>query len=34
MLREDPEYRAKVEAVEAARRQRVQDLRSAEQPII
>ncbi|WP_018762365.1 hypothetical protein [Arthrobacter sp. 135MFCol5.1] len=34
MLREDPEYRAKVEAVEAARRQQVQALRSAEQPII
>lgn len=34
LLREDPEYRAKVEAVEAARRQRVQALRSAEQPIV
>lgn len=34
MLRDDPEYRAKVEAVEAAHRQRVQALRSAEQPIV
>lgn len=34
MLRDDPDYRAKVDAVEAARRQRVQALRSAEEPIV
>lgn len=34
MLRSDPEYRAKVETVEAERRARVQALREAEQPIV
>ncbi|GAA2872969.1 hypothetical protein [Paenarthrobacter ilicis] len=34
LLREDPEYRGKVEAVAAARRERAQALRSAEQPIV
>jgi ribosomal protein S21 len=34
MLREDPDYRAKVHAAEAARRQRTQALRIAEQPIV
>lgn len=34
MLRNDPDYRAKVEAVEAERRARAEALREAEQPII
>jgi len=34
MLRDDPEYRAKVEAAERSRRERVQGLRVAEQPIV
>jgi hypothetical protein len=34
LLRTDPEYRAKVEAVEAERRERVRVLREAEQPIV
>jgi hypothetical protein len=34
MLRNDPEYRAKVEAVEAERRARAQALRDAEAPIV
>jgi len=34
MLRNDPEYRAKVEAVEAERQERVRRLREAEQPVV
>jgi hypothetical protein len=34
MLRNDPEYRAKVEAVEAERQERARVLREAEQPIV
>lgn len=34
MLRNDPEYRAKVEAVEAERQERARVLRDAEQPIV
>ena len=34
MLRSDPEYRAKVEAVEAERQERARGLREAEQPIL
>lgn len=34
LLRNDPVYRAQVEAVEAERRERVRKLREAEQPII
>jgi hypothetical protein len=34
MLRSDPEYRAKVEAVEAERQERVRLLREAERPIV
>lgn len=34
MLRNDPEYRAKVEAVEAERQERARRLREAEQPVV
>lgn len=34
MLRDDPQYRARVEAAEQNRRERAQGLRAAEQPII
>lgn len=34
MLRNDPEYRAKVEAVEAERQERARRLREAERPIV